>query len=324
VLELGYTGNRSYHQLRQRDANPGVLTAAQAATVIATDNPNNVLIQRLNPAWGPRNIIDPSAKSEYHAGYVKFDRRMSQGLLLGANYTWSANFSDNDEAFGLNDIVTSSPQVPQDFFNYRAEWGRSAFDRPHRLVFHYVYEIPGIPSSWGGSALDKVFGGWQVAGATEFQSGQPFTIRTGVDTAGTLAGGSAGRPNFNPGGILIKDPVTNDLRTFTMPADNTALVVAPRNRTTNVILQYSMPGGGNLGRNTFRGPSFQNWNISVMKKVVVTENLSVQLRSDFVNAWNHNNFQNPVSLMANGNFGQNTANLLTDARQILFSAKIRF
>jgi outer membrane receptor protein involved in Fe transport len=320
VLEAGYTGNRSYHQIRQRDVNPGMLTAEQAATVIATGNGNNVSVRRLNPAWGPRNRIETAAKGEYHAGYLKFDRRMSRGLLLGASYTWSATFSDNDEAMAGNDILASSPPVPQDSFNYRAEWSRSAFDRPHRFVVHYVYEIPWFRSP-GAGILAKVLGGWQVSGVTEFQSGQPFTIRTGMDTAGTFGAASA-RPNYNPAGILIKDPVTNDLRTFTIPPDNTGLVVVPR-ASNGSILQNSMPGGGNLGRNTFRGPSFQNWNISVMKKVTITEDVNVQFRSDLVNVWNHNNFQNPVSVMVR-NLGQNLAPLLTDTRQILLSARVRF
>jgi hypothetical protein len=123
---------------------------------------------------------------------------------------------------------------------------------------------------------------------------------------------------------VLKDPVSDDFRTFKIPADETGIVVAPRHPATNAILPNSMPGGGNLGRNTFRGPSFQNWNLSLMRTVKVTEELNVQLRSDFVNAWNHNNFQNPVATMASPAFGQNTATLLTDTRQILLSAKIRF
>jgi hypothetical protein len=85
-----------------------------------------------------------------------------------------------------------------------------------------------------------------------------------------------------------------------------------------------MSGGGNLGRNTFRGPSFQNWNFSLIKKVMLRDNVKVQIRGDFANLWNHNNFQNPVALMSSPAFGQNTATLVTDTRQILLSAKLKF
>jgi len=318
IVELGYTGNRSYHQLRQGQANPGVLSPAQAAAVIASGRQNDANVQRLNPAWGARNLLETSAKAEYHAGYIKFDKRMSRGLLLGANYTWSANFSDNDEAFTSSDISPWTSQIPQDFFNLRNEWSRSAFDRPHRFAIHYVYEIPWFASS--PAALRHAFGGWQVSGITEFQSGQVFTITTGLDSVGTLATGSfPGRPNYNPNGVFTKDPVTGDLRTFSTPLNGTGIVVTPGG-----LLANSMPGGGNLGRNTFRGPSFQNWNFTLMKKFPIRENLGFELRSDFVNMWNHNNFKPPEARMNNSAFGANTAPLLTDAREILVNARLRF
>ncbi len=320
ILEAGYAGNRSYHEIRQRDANPGVLTQEQAATVIATGNPNSVTVLRLNPGWGPRVLLETAAKGEYHAGYLKFDKRMSKGVLVGLDYAWSANFSDNDEAFSLNDIVSSSPQVPQDFFNFRNEWSRSAFDRPHRLAVHYLYEIPWF--SPAQKVFGRIFGGWQISGSVDAQSGQPFTIRTGVDTVGTLAAAFPGRPNYNPGGTLIKDPATGDLRTFVIPINGTGIVTAPLG--PNGILANSMPGGGNLGRNTFRGPSLQNWNFALMKKISLRESGQLQIRGDFVNLWNHRNFQNPVAMMSSPAFGQNTATLLTDSRQILLSAKVKF
>jgi len=267
-------------------------------------------------------LLETTSNAEYHAGYAKFDRRMSKGLQIGANYTWSTNLSDNDEAFTVTDLTASTPQLPQDYFNLRNEWSRSAFDRPHRFVVHYMYEIPWFASS--SAALSHVFGGWGIAGFTEFQSGQPFTIVTGVDTAGVrdLASAFPGRPNYNPNGIFKKDQVTDDLRTFTTPVDGTGIVVAPLGR--NGILANSMPGGGNLGRNTFRGPSFQNWNFALTKKISIKEGWQVQLRSDFINLWNHNNFANPESKMSSPSFGSNTATLVTDARQILLSVKIRF
>jgi hypothetical protein len=320
VLEAGYSGNRSYHQVRQGQTNPPVLTPAQAATVIAGGTIPSLQDRRINPAWGSRTTIEGTAKAEYHAGYLKFDKKMSHGLMLGANYTWSANFSDNDESLGVANITNSSPQVPQNFFNYRNEWSRSVFDRPHRFVIHYMYEIPFFSNS--AAALRQVFGGWEIAGFSEYQSGQPFTIRTGVDSAG-IGTTAPARPNYNPSGTITKDPDTGDFRTFVTPINGTGIVTAPLS-PTGTLLANSMPGGGNLGRNTFRGPSYTQWNFSLSKKFSITENWKFQVRSDFENLWNHNNFQNPVVMMVSPSFGQNTATLLSDARRMLLSAKIMF
>ena len=338
VVEVGYSGNRSYHQIRQTQTNPAVLTPAQAATVIA--NPSNSTAipptqsRRLNPSWGQRLLIESTAKGAYEAGYVKFDHRMTRGLMVGANYTFSGTWSDNDELItGVTDITNSSPAVPEDFFNYRKEWGRSVFDRPHRLALTYLYQIPWFSSGWMSQSLSKVLGGWQIAGFSDMQSGQPFTIVTGVDSAGS--GNPAGpRPDYNPGGAFLPNyslttagPVKQDysggLRTFYIPVNGTGIVTAPVG--PNGILANSMPGGGNLGRNTFRGPGFQQWNFSLSKAVKVRESMQLQLRADFGNLWNHRNFPNPVAVMSSASFGQNTGNLIGDGvRTILFNAKLKF
>jgi hypothetical protein len=321
VVEIGYSGNRSYHQLRLTQSNPPLLTPAQAATVIASGNPNSIpgiQARRLNPAWGSRQLIESGGHAEYHASYIKFDKKMSNGLMFGANYTFSANFSDTDEALGVTSFLNAISINPQNFFDLRNEWSRSIFDRPHRFVIHYIYEIPWFASNAANSpVLQQIFRGWQLSGFTEFESGQPFTIRTGVDSAG-IGSTAPARPNFNPGGILIKDPVTNDLRTFRIPIDGTGIVTVPR------LIANTMPGGGNLGRNTFRGPRFQNWNLSLMKTFPITERVRFQFRTDFINLWNHNNFQSPEARMNNPAFGANTATLLTDSRTMLLSGKLRF
>jgi hypothetical protein len=325
LFELGYSGSRSYHQIRQGNTNPGILTAAQAQTVASTQNANSIpglQARRLNPAWGSRVSIESTAIGNYNAMFARFDRRFSRGLLLGANYTWSANLADNDESLGVADITNSSSQVPQDFFNYRADYGRSVFDRPHRFVVHYNYEIPWFSKGAANSALLRhVFKGWQITGFSEWQSGQPFTIRTGVDSGGTGTTGPF-RPNVNPGGKFLNDPVEGNLRTFTMPVDGTGLLVSPLT-TGGIPLGNSMYKGGNLGKNTFRGPAFTQWNFSLLKTVNISERWRVQLRSDWINLWNHRNFQNPNIFMNNlSRFGTNTAD--PGGRSMLLSAKIRF
>jgi hypothetical protein len=175
-------------------------------------------------------------------------------------------------------------------------------------------------------ALRQVFAGWQVSGFTEVQSGQPFTITVGVDTLGA---GSAtpGRPNLNPGGILIYDPTTSNLRTFTIPLDGTGIVTAPHVTAANgkvTFLKNSMPTGGTLGRNTFRGPGFSNTNMSLMKRITLRGERTLEVRGDFINVFNHDNFPNPDANMSHTTFGKQVFVPLTDARQVMLGVKVRF
>jgi hypothetical protein len=305
IGEIGYTGNRSYHGLRQGQLNTALLTSQQAQTVLAGGAIPTVQQRRLNSAWGSRVTIESTAKANYNAVFARLDKRFAGGLRFGGSYTFSKTMSDNDESLAVADIVNSSPPVPQDYLNYRNEWSRSAFDRPHRFVVHYNYTIPWFKSGPAANAvLRHAFGGWEIGGFNEYQSGQAFTIRTGVDSSGT-GDARAHRPNYNPGGIMTADPVSGDFRTFTIPLNGTGIVTTPLT-PSGIPLANSMFGGGNLGRNTFRGPSFMNWNFNVSKNFSLTERWRLQVRSDWVNFLNQRNFGNPVSTMNSPAFGTNT------------------
>jgi outer membrane receptor protein involved in Fe transport len=330
VFELGYSGSSSYAQIRQGQANPGILTAEQAARVLETRNPNSIpgllptaafpVSRRLNPAWGSRVLIESTAKARYDAMFLKLDRRLANGLTIGGNYTWSANYSDNDESLGVADIVNSSPQVPQDFFNYRNEWSRSVFDRPHRVATYWNYDLPNLLPAWNNGFARRLGKGWSFTGTADFQSGQPFTVRTGVDTGGTGTP-APHRPDYNPNGTLTLDPVTNNWRTFTTPITGGGIFLT--NLTTGgTPLANSKPNGGNLGRNTFRGPGFRNWSVAALKTTDITERFRLQLRADWINAFNHRNFGNPIAVMSSPQFGQNVTD--PGGRTMLLSAKILF
>lgn len=321
IVELGYSGNRSYHGIRQGRLNPGVLTPAQAAAVVAAGNTNvipNLQARRRYPQFGERVTIESTALSKYNAAFVRFDRRLWHGLLFGANYTYSNLMSDNDESLGVADITNSAPQVPQNFNNYRPEWSRSVFDRPHRFVAHWVWEIPGR-NKFQNPVLKHAVGGWQVSGFYEAQSGQPFGIRTGVDTVGQGAANGS-RPDWNPSGTFTKDPISGDLRTFTAPLRGGAFVTPLT--PGGIPLASSDPDGGNLGRNTFRGPYYKQWNLGFSKIFYITERWRLHLRNDLINAFNQRNFGNPVAAMNAPNFGQNTTN--PGNRTMLLSAKVIF
>lgn len=313
TLEYGYTGNIGRNGINQLQANPGTLTEAQAATVratLSTTSIPSVQARRDFPQFGSRVLIATTAKSEYHAGFVRLDRRFNRGLQFGISYTFGRMMSDNDESLGVAAITTGSPQIPQDYKNIDAEWSLSAFDRTHRIAVNWIYEVPRFASGW----LDKSLGGWQISGVYQGQSGQPFTIVTGVDSNGN--GGGGDRPNFNPSGTLTPDPVTGNLRTFT--TENMFLV--PRG-SNGLPLAFSL-GNGNLGRNTLRAPGWFNWDISLAKRFRLFNTHAFLIKADFLNAFNQDNYGIPINSLNNLSFGQNTNNF--GNRTITLSAKYSF
>jgi len=173
-----------------------------------------------------------------------------------------------------------------------------------------------------GAVARQVFSGWEIAGISEFQSGQPFTVRTGVDSLGTGRPDSA-RPDYNPAGVLLLDSVEGNMRTFTSPLVG-GVFVTPLN-ALGTPLVTSMPFGGNLGRNTYRAPSFAATNLSLSKTFSITERWKVRVRNDVFNLMNHRNFGPPQNMMSAPTFGQNIRDQVGDSmRNMLASVKVIF
>ncbi len=316
VWEVGYTGSLGRKGIAQGQANYAVLTEAQAATVrqtLSTTSIPTVQQRRLFPEFGSRVLIEAKAESEYHGVYTSLNKRFADGLQFGASYTYSRLYSDGDESLALG-FTATSPQVPQDYANLDAEWSRSVFDRPHRLVVNWLYEVPWFSGGWAQNAVVRqVFSGWQLAGVAQFQAGQPFTIVTGVDSNGNGAGGD--RPNLG-GGTLSADPQTGNYRTFT----NNGAYVAPTG-SNGLPLAFSL-GNGNAPRNGLRGPGFQNWDLALSKRFRTVGEQALSLRFDFINLFNQDNYGNPVSNMNSPDFGKNTNNW--GNRAVLVSVSYRF
>jgi hypothetical protein len=318
VVELGYSGSKSYKGINQILMNPAVLTPAQIATVNETKNVNaipNAQARRVNPAVGSRVGIpaytgpagnDVEARASYHGGYLSIQKRLSHGLQLGASYTLSQWMSNNDASLGEGGTANGSSQRPQSMFTMDGEWSVSQFDRPQRLGLHWVWEIPGPKEG----AMKQILGGWQLAGRSEWQSGRPFTVVTGIDSNGDGAAGSD-RPNLGGGTLTWAD----NKRSFT----NEGKYVAPLG-TNNLPLTNAL-GDGNSTRNMERASPYKNTNVSLGKRFSFGRP-SLLIRADVLNVFNQDNYGTPIVSMSNPAFGTNTNDW--GVRTVTLSGKVSF
>jgi hypothetical protein len=212
---------------------------------------------------------------------------MSRGLLFEGVYTWSRTITDASD-FGEN---------PQNHYNLRAERGPAGFDRTHMLILNYIYELPFLRDQ--ARLAGKLFGGWQVSGITQFQSGTPRNLGL---TGATI--GLAARPNVKAGSSAA-GPKTI-AQWF-----NTAAFEMP-------------PFGffGNAGRNIIRGPGIHNWDFAVFKNFQLRESRNIQFRAEWFNFFNHPNFDGVSTTFGSGNFGQVTS--ARTARVTQFALKVEF
>lgn len=263
LLEAGYLGNTGHKQVGTVWVNQPRLPADPAApTPFAARSPypnlSPVFSQNTNYQW-----------SNYNAGYIKVEQRLSRGLSYSAAYTYAK--------------AVDSGAAGQNMYDRRPERGLADNDVRHNFIGSWVYELPfgrGRSFDIQNPVLNAVAGGWQVNGIANFRTGMPYTIITANDLANVSTGNQ--RANSTGVGPRKLDPRTNNL--FGLDT----LAYATQARGTY----------GNLARNTQPGFGVNNWDFSAVKNFGITplgEQSRLQLRFEWFNFFNHTQFFNPAA-----------------------------
>jgi Carboxypeptidase regulatory-like domain/TonB-dependent Receptor Plug Domain len=243
---------------------------------------------RPNPQFNQILMIDNGGDSNYHAAQFTFRKRYDKaGILLNGAYTFSKSIDDLSidpvQSTVGGGLTTTSSRTPVDGRNYRNERARSDFDQRHVLNITGIYELPfGRGKKMFGNsnrALNFLVGGWSLNGIYTYQSGEPYSIRSGVLTANNTSQSRAAlKPGFSlPESVLQSKPG----------------VIGPVFFQDADAFTFPQPGGLGLGRNIFQGPNYWNLDAGVSKGFEFTERVKMVLRAEFFNALNHPNFRNP-------------------------------
>ena len=155
-----------------------------------------------------------------------------------------------------------------------------------------------------------MLGGWQLAGPAIFQSGYPFSVSNGSYPLGDYnADGSAGdRPNAPLTRLQSSDYSRQQYLNGIFPASAFPIPVKGTD--------------GTLGRNTFRGPGFQEIDMSLDKRFPLTERVRMEIRIEGFNAFNRVNLNGPSSDLSSNTFGQSTSTL--SPRQFQAGVRLEF
>ena len=277
-----------------------VASQIDATNIVARGFPANYF--RANAQFSEIFYFDSGGDSHYHGAIVQVRRRLEKGLDFGLSYTFSKsidNMSVDPVGSTSGGALGNNSRTPTDVHNFALDRSVSDFDNTHVLVVNSRYELPigkgrRFLTNLSG-ALDQALGGWSLTGIYTYQSGEPYSIISGSNTANFAVAGKPTRadlrgplpPNqlqFVPG---ITGPVAFNV-TDRDPNTNCRQVVG-----TNSFFCIPEPGGFGMGRNTIRGPGFWNFDLGILKQFNINERVKVQFRAEFFNAFNHPNFENP-------------------------------
>jgi hypothetical protein len=151
-------------------------------------------------------MSDPFGVYTYHALQTQMQKRISAGLTMLVNYTWSKTLTNADSEYPLQSNWNGNGNSGAlNTYNLKIEKGLSQYDIPQRLVLSYTYQLPfgkGKRFANQGGIVNAVAGGWQFAAVQTYQSGTPLSVTSPGWDSGIFAGGALGansRPNYVPG-----------------------------------------------------------------------------------------------------------------------------
>jgi hypothetical protein len=335
AAELGYVGTHYLGGIGIWDPYMAPLASPSAPIVVRDINGNSYSIttNTVNNEELRHQIIGLSRKrgarfssnigqATYNSLQATVLRRLSTGLYFQAAYTFSKSLDNVSGSLSTDELnATRAGQNGANIYNAqdnpRQNKARGDFDRPHRLVISYSYDIP-VPRD---SFLDnQVFRGWSVSGIVTYQSGLPFSVTD--STSGGVFGTNLGTATFVCGSAdeaYTPGRVQDRINAYLNPACFTTARTAPFGAGAGATIF------GNTPRNAFRGPRQQNWDMSVNKRFTIGERHAFQFRTDFFNLFNHPVFRFPsaVNIGTPSTFGRITETAVP-ARLIQFGLKYDF
>jgi hypothetical protein len=227
-----------------------------------------------------------SAVSNYNGLTASFSQRLTYGFTVQASYSWSHTL---DEVSG----VAQTPYNINTSLVYQINpaclacnnYGNSDYDIRNYFSGSFVWQTP---FKFGNKYMNGALGGWTIS--------QNFFARSGLPT--TILDGNSFIANFTPsGGSNIASVVpgaaaqggcTNGFSQCLNPAAFTSATTSFPNQT----------------RNQFRGPGFFDSDFTINKNFKLTERFALGVGANFYNIFNHPNFTNPDSNLADSTFGQ--------------------
>jgi hypothetical protein len=300
LLEIAYVGARGLNLPRLIALNQARLATPQhpivnevTGAVITTNTPQNAPLRA--PFQGVSTVnfsqAQGTAQSTYNSLQISLSRRISKGPQFLASYTFAKAI---DNASGRDEFDFSA--IVGDQLNSRANRGVSDFDRTHRFVVSYLWELPELAFARRSTVTRLLFSNWQMAGLVVAMSSQPIDI---VDTgAGSFYGLNNGvnplaRPNWAGTVSNVSPGYFFNPFAFARPVVAAGQTIPSSGGAA--IANASGTDIGKVGRNVLRGPSQNNIDLSLTRRFPLSETKNIEFRAEVFNLLNHVNLSNPIS-----------------------------
>jgi hypothetical protein len=281
TAQVGYVGQRGTHLMvpfdyAQRELLPDGTTAP--SPYFAANPTLYAVLGASAVASGTKS----NGTMRYNSLQAVLQKEISHGLQYQVSYTFSKCMSDSTGYYGAWSNALSASAYWQNVYDQRSEYAPCYYDATHVLSSYAVYDLPmGRGKMLGknvNGAVNEVIGGWAVSPIVSFRTGWPLPVYNADDNSGTNSRGARADCSGIPS--ITKTAITGGVQWFT----NTG--------------QFTQPATGTFGNcspqlDGLRSPHYTDVDMSVHKDFPITERFRLQFRTDFINAFNHVQYDAP-------------------------------
>ena len=287
-----------------------------------------------NPFAASLRLMTNYSNSTYNAGQFDARSRDFHGLTMQGNYTFSKVLTD--AVSGSDNNNQGRYEALMDNNNPGLAKARALFDITQAMKFNFVYRLPvGTGHLVNFKPINAILlNGWQTSGIFTHQSGQPFSVCSGLGTFNR--NNNLATNQCNTVNTSLTQSQLNDLfqfrKTPSGPFISAASVVGTDGRAAvagaapfaNQV--FFIPGAGTIGQlqqRVFSGPWDTAFDFGVSKSNKIREHHEVLLRMDASNFLNHPAFTVGDQTVTSTTFGKITSTFAA-RRQIQFTLQYRF
>lgn len=278
--------------------------------------------------FGFESVISNTSHSSYNALQTSLSGTVVHGgPSIQAGYTFAKSLDDSSGVQGgtgsTGAVTLSAPQNP---FNVRAEKGPSDFDVTHAFTLSAAQDLQLQKVSFLRPIRKSVTAGWELLSISTITTGSPFTVYSGIQQTGAGTYGTD-RPD------QVATPQLSTAKSSTRRRED--YFGRGTNNSSFFSIPIEIPGGtgpnsgrfGTLGRNTFFGPAYYDFDYALIKSTPFghrpsgVERGDIQFRAEFFNIFNVVNMGLPANTIKGSGFGMISKTAGT-SRQIQFSVKL--
>ena len=290
TLQVGYVGQRGTHLMvpfdyAQRVLLPGGATAP--STYFAANPGLYSVLGGGTPTSDTPGAEVSGTKSNgtmrYNSMQAVFQKQASHGLQYQVAYTLSRCMSDSTGYYGAWNNALSASAYWQNVYDQKAEYAPCYYDATHVVSAYAIYDLPfGRKGMFGknvNAVVNGVIGGWQVSPIVSFRTGWPLPPQGAQDQSGTYSRGI--RPDCSG-----------------VPSISNTFIEGTGRQWFVNDGQITQPAAGTFGNCSpqladLRSPHYSDVDLSLHKDFPITERFRLQFRTDFVNAFNHVQYNAP-------------------------------